>query len=402
MMLRRLAVASAVLTFTACAPVQKKETGGDPAAVAGAGDTVKVSNQVAFDVASCSQTVTLPENPTPNALVGALKSIRPAVMECMVAPASRGLARTTNVVVKLSVSDKEFKHTVSGDNLSPEGQACIQKTVETLVPLKLMPKGFAPSLGEAEFTHEKERSYAVNMGESVGSDYSAAIRLGQLQWCDCYAPYANTVPPLLRASVKLAKGQTAPANIAFEPAGSPEGEALAACLKGKMAALPLGTVAEDAQFTRTFIHYNSRATEPLAGAVPEARFNQYELARNYRTGAAQAALGTYEAATDAFDAAIVKSQKAKDKAAKAASATEVAAKCAQLVDAGTKMVAATEAQLKAEQAVLAGAQEIKAKNPAVAQLEPQLQQLIATTQEDLNNSQTRIKADQETCSKLGK
>jgi hypothetical protein len=402
MMLRRLAVASAVFTFTACAPVQKQGTGGEAAAAPASEDTVKVSNQVAFDIASCPQAVTLPDNATPNALVGALKAIRPSVMECMVAPSSRGPAKTTNVVAKLSVSDKETKATVAGDNLTPEGQACIQKTIETLIPLKPQPKGFAPSLGEAEFVHEAGRSHSVTLGESVGSDWSAAVRLGQPQWCDCYAAFATTAPPLLRASIKLAKGQAAPANIAFDPAGSPEGEALVACLKQKLMAVPLGTVAEDAQFSRAFLHYNSRAPEPSVGMAAEVRFNQVELARNYRTGAAQAALGAHESATDAFDAAIVKSQKAKDKAAKAAAAAEVAEKCTQLIDAGNKLVVATEAQLKAEMAVMASASELKAKNPALAQLETQLKELTMTTQEDLNNAQTRIKADQETCSKMGK
>jgi len=73
-----------------------------------------------------------------------------------------------------------------------------------------------------------------------------------------------------------------------------------------------------------------------------------------------------------------------------------------VIEAGNNWVAATEAQLRAEQAVMSSARELKAKNPALAQLETQLQQLVATTQEDLTNAQTRIKADQETCSKLGK
>jgi hypothetical protein len=399
MMLRRLAVASAVLTLSACAGAQKKGAEGtDPAAAAtSAQDTVRVSNQVAFDVASCSQPITLPQNVTPNALVGALKAARPAVMECMVAPTSRGAAKATNVVARLSVSDQGGKHTVTGDNLTPEGQACIQKTLETLIPLSPLPKGTAPASGEAEFSHEQGRSHGVTLGESVGSDYSAALRLGQPQWCDCYAPFATTVPPSLRASVKLAKGQAAPANIAFDPAGSPEGETLVACLKGKMMALPLGTVAEDQQFSRTFLHYNSRADEPAAAMAAELRFNQLELARNYRTGQAQAALGAHEGATDAFDAAFIKSQKAKGKMA-----GELADKCAKVLEAGNNWVAATEAQLRAEQAVMSSARELKAKNPALAQLETQLQQLIATTQEDVANAQTRVKADQETCSKLGK
>jgi hypothetical protein len=185
--------------------------------------------------------------------------------------------------------------------------------------------------------------------------------------------------------------------VAFDPAGSPEGEALAACLKQKMMALPVGQVTKDEQFSRFFNHYNARAAEPAADMAAELRFNQLELARQYRTGEAQFALGVHEGATDAFDAAILKSQRAKGKMA-----GELATRCTQLLEAGTRLVSATEAQLKAEQAVLAGVQELKAKNPALAQVEAQLQAAADRTQEDLAHAQTRIKTDQETCSKMGK
>jgi hypothetical protein len=395
MMLRRLAVASAVFTFTACAPVQKQSAGG--ATAAAAQDTEKVSNQLAFDVASCPQPIQLSQSVTPNALVGALVVARPAVMECLVAPTSRGAAKSTKVVVKLSVNDQGGKHTVSGENLTPEGQACIQKTLETLIPLTALPKGAAPVSVDGDYTHEEGRSLGVKLGESAGSDFSGAVRLAQVQWCDCYAPFSTTVPPTLNASIRLAKGQPTPANVAFDPAGSPEGETLVACLKQKLMAMPAGQVAKDAQFSRAFTHYNSRATEPAATMTGALRFNQQELARNYRTGEAAIALGGHEGATDTFDATLIKSQKAKGKMA-----GEVAAKCAELVEAGKRWVSATEAQLKAEQAVLATARELKAKDPMWAQVEAQLQPAEARTQEDLANAQARIKTDQETCSKMGK
>jgi hypothetical protein len=295
----------------------------------------------------------MPQGLTPNVLVGALVTARPAVMECLVAPTSRGAAKSTKVVLKLSVSDQGGKHTVSGENLTAEGQACVQKVVETMFPLAALPKGTAPASGEVDFTHEQGRSLGVTLGESVGSDYSGAVRLGQAQWCDCYAPFATTVPPTLKASVKLAKGQPAPASVIFEPAGSPEAETLAACLKQKMMALPVGQVTQDEQFSRSFTHYNSRAAEPEASMAAELRFNQLELARQYRTGEAQFALGAQEGATDAFDAALLKSQKAKGKMA-----AELATKCTQLLEADTRLVSAIEAQLKAEQSVLAGVQEL--------------------------------------------
>jgi hypothetical protein len=396
-MLRRLALASAVFTFTACATAQKQGTGDAAAAAAAAQDTVKVGNQQAFDVASCPQAMPLPQSLTPNVLVGALVAARPAVMECLVAPTARGPAKSTMVMVKLSVSDQGGKHAITGENLTPEGQACIQKTLETLIPLPALPKGTAPVSADVDFAHQQGRSPSVTMGESVGTDYSGAVRLGQVQWCDCYAPFTTTVPPVLKATVKLAKGQPAPASVAFDPAGSPEGETLAACLKQKMMAVPVGQVTEDMQFSRAFTHYNSRAPEPAAGMSPEHRFNQLELLRNYRTGEAAIALGGHEGATDAFDATLIKSQKAKGKMA-----GEVAAKCTQLLEAGTKWVSATEAQLKAEQAVLATAQELKAKDAMWAQVEAQIQPTVARTQEDLTNAQARIKTDQETCSKMGK
>jgi hypothetical protein len=165
MMLRRLAVASAVFAFTACAPVQKQGTGAD--AASSSEDTLKVSNQLAFDVASCPQAMTMPQGITPNVLVGALVTSRPAVMECLVPPTSRGPAKSTQVVLKLSVSDQGGKHTVSGENLTPEGQACIQKAVEKLFPLVALPKGTAPVSGEVDFTHEQGRSLGVSDSGSV-------------------------------------------------------------------------------------------------------------------------------------------------------------------------------------------------------------------------------------------
>ncbi|MDY7233228.1 hypothetical protein [Hyalangium rubrum] len=387
MKLRHVVVASVVLTTVACAPIQKQGTAPT------GGTAVKIGNQLPFDAASCSTSTKLPANVTPNGLLGALATARPAVMECLVAPTSRGPAQTSKVLVKASLSEQAGTYTITGENLTPEGQACVQKVMETGVPLAPIAKGAQPVSVEIDFSHEAGRSLGVTMGENPVSDYSGAVRLGQAQWCDCYAPFATTVPPTLKANIKLTKAQPNPTDVSFDPAGSPEGDALAACLKGKMMALPVAAT-DDIQFTRNFTHFNSKATEPAANMTPEYRFFQLELSRNLRTAEANLALGAHEGASDAYDSTLMKSQKAKGKMA-----GEVTAKCQQLMDAGNAWVSALQAQQKAEQATLASATELKAKDAMWAQAEGQLQQVTTRTQEDLTNAQSRIKSDQEACAR---
>lgn len=394
MKLRHAAVASLVFTAS-CAPMQKQ--GG--ASAQAVQETVRVSNQHPFDMAVCQpvQALQLPQPVNPDILVGALSLARPQVMECLVPPTSRGAVKSTLVVVKASVTPEGGKHTVTGENLTPEGQACVQKAVEALVPLTASPKGSAPVSAEAEFTHVEGRSLAVTLGSDVGSDYSGAIRLGQPQWCECYAGYTTQVPPTLMAQVQLAKGQTAPAEVTFDPAATPEGTALATCLQQKMMALPVSAPPEDMRFSRRFIHFNSRATEPSTDPLPEQRFLQGELMRQQRTAEATMAFGARDSASDAYDAAVLKYQKSKDRKLLA----ELPARCNAVVEADAKWAAAAEAQLKADQQSLAIIQELKAKDAAAwTAAEASLQQAVNSSQEELARAQSRHKADREACAKM--
>jgi hypothetical protein len=390
-MLRRAAVASIVLT-AACAPMQKKE--GAPAQ-----DTVRVANQLPFDMAVCQtpQPVQLPQPVNPDILLGALLATRPQVMECLVPPTSRGEAKSTRVVVKAQVSDQGGKYTVSGENLSSEGQACVQKAVEGRVPLAASPQGAAPVSAEVEFTHEQGRSLAVTPGGEPGSDYSGAIRLGQPQWCDCYASYTTQVPPTLMARVLLAKGQATPAEISFDPVTTPEGTALATCLQQKMMALPVTAPPDVVRFSRRFIHFNSRATEPSTDPLPEQRFLQLELVRQQREADTVLAFGARASASEAYDAAVLKYQKSKDKKL----LSELVARCNQVVEADAKWAGAVEAQLKADQQSLAIAQELKVKDAAAwTATEASVQQSVASSQEELSRAQKRVESDREACSKM--
>src|SRR5512143_2611806 len=86
-MLRRLAVASVLFT-AACAGPQKQETAAKQAAPVQ--ERLRITNQPAFDVATCHpRQLTLPQPPNQAAIIGALVSARPQVMECLVDPKNR-------------------------------------------------------------------------------------------------------------------------------------------------------------------------------------------------------------------------------------------------------------------------------------------------------------------------
>jgi hypothetical protein len=394
MKLRHAAVAS--LAFTAaCAPMQKQ---GDASSAQAAQDTVRVSNQHPFDMAVCqpAQPLQLPQPVNPDILLGAISLARPQIMECLVAPTSRGEAKSTRVVVKATVTPEGGKYDISGENLSSEGQACVRKAVETLVPLAASPAGSALVTAEGEFTHDQSRSVSVTLGSDVGSDYSGAVRLGQPQWCDCYAAYTTQVPPTLMAHVQLAKGQTTPAEVTFDPVTTPEGTALATCLQQKMMALPVKAPPDTMRFSRRFIHFNSKATEPSTDPLPEQRLIQNELVRQQRSAAATMAFGARDSASETYDAAVLKYQKTKDRK----QLPELSAKCNQVVEADARWVSAAEAQLKADQLSLTIAEELKAKDAASwSASAASVQEAVKSSQEELSRAQSRHKADQEACPK---
>src|SRR5688572_2737044 len=119
-MLRRLAVASVVFT-AACAGTQKADT-ADTAAkqAAPVQERLKITNQPAFDVATCHpRQLTLPTPPNQAIIIGALVSARPQLLECLVDPENRGPAQTTKVTVKATVDTTGGKHAITGENLTP-------------------------------------------------------------------------------------------------------------------------------------------------------------------------------------------------------------------------------------------------------------------------------------------
>ena len=392
-MMRRIAIASLLASAAAgCASTQQAQTQGSTTKE----ERMRISNQPPFDVSVCqTQLPALPQPANQGGLVGGLLFARPQVMECLVDPKSRGDAETTRVVVKTTVNDQGGTHAISGENLTPEGTACVQKAVDTLVPLTALAKGAQPVESESVFVHERGNSASVKFGANPGSDYSGAVRLAQPQWCDCYAGFTTVAPPTVRANITLKKTATTAADITFDPVGTPEGEQLTACLKGKLAAVPAKLDVDELKFPYRFVHFNSRATEPAADLQPELRFFQLDLVRNQRSADAAIAFGHRANAAEVYDAIVAQYQKTKDWKL----VDELKSKCKVLVDASQAWVNAIDAQLKVDQTTLGLAQELKAKDASWADLEPKAQEVINNTQQDLDNAKKRLEADQGACPK---
>ncbi|WP_257458160.1 hypothetical protein [Archangium lipolyticum] len=428
-MMRRIAIASLALA-TGCATMQDAQTGSSQ-------DRMRIANQFPFDTAVCqSQALALPQPLNPNTLVGALFSSQPEVMECLVDPKSRGEAKATKVIVKDTITDQGGTHAISGENLTAEGQACIQKALNTRVPLTALPAGAQPVEYQTEFTHDQDTGISVKFGLNSGSDYSGGVRLGQASWCDCYAGFANKVPPTLQAAVHLRRiksaqeqalgearvlpipaGQRGDArearkaaeeiekslpvavDITFDPAGTPEGDQLAACLKEKMMTVPMKLETDQLKFTYRFAHLNSRATEPASHLAPEMRFFQMDLMRGQRSADAAIAIGGRDAAAAAYDAVVTQYQTA-SKRKQLDLLSELSNKCGALVTASQKIVDAISAQLQVDQQTLTLTQELKAKDPSFAEIETRLQEAVGATQQDLDNSKKRLEDDKKICEKL--
>ncbi|ADO73452.1 hypothetical protein [Stigmatella aurantiaca] len=394
-MLRRLAVAS-VLVTAACAGQQKPSAGGQPMTKE---ERTRITNQPAFDVAICqSRPISLPQPPNQAFLVGALVSARPQIMECLVDPKHRAGAETTKVTVKTRLTEQEATHALTGENLTPEGQKCIQDAVNTLIPLQPLAKGSQPLEAETQFVHERNNSPTVTMGINEGSDFSGAVRLAQAQWCDCYAGYTTQAPPLLTARIKLTQASQTPAEITFEPSGSTEGDQLAACLKEKMTPLPAKISSQELTFPYRFVHFHAQATEPTASMAPDLRFLQLELVRNQRTAHTAIALGTRENAAATYEA--LANEYRKNPRKNYELIPKLREKCAALESSAEAWVSAVEAQLAVDQQTTALIQELKAKDPAWADAELASQNSLSKTQADLQTAKQRRQDDANVCKPL--
>lgn len=395
-MMRRLVVASVVLT-AACAGQQKTD-GKDGKKNVPVEERQRITNQPPFDLVSCfPREVTLPEPANESGLLGALLSARPEVQECLVDPKNRGPAPTTKVTLKTTVTTEGGKNTVTGENLTPEGQQCIQGVVDAHVKAGALPAGAQPVESSLPIELTASSSNSVTLGINEGSDFSGTVRTSQKAWCECFASFKGTTPPVLVAHVTLVKEQANPTEITFDPSGSTEGDQLAACLKTKMATLPAKLSTDKLTFPYRFVNYNSGAPVAAASALPpEYRFLQLELVRAQRAADVALAGGARVNSAVAY-AAVVDRYK---KTGNYKLFEELESKCNTLVKDSTSIVDALQAQQDVEQAQLDLVQkELKAKDPAWGEAETATQAALGDTQKALAGAKQGVEQDKGVCPK---
>lgn len=287
----------------------------------------RVANLVPFDVATCSTPkVVMPSPPNTESVTGALRLIRPHVLECLTDAKARGAG---DAPVTIAASDGGV--TVTG--AEGPGKACIEKAASSLG---------IPAGSPAASSEVRPVGPAVKAGINAASDLAAKIRLTQPQWCDCYT---GRLPAMLELEVHVKAGA------ATEVKG--DSSPLAKCLIGKVQALELEAPTETV-FPYSFIFIDSRADAEPADAQPELQFAQLDAIRARRSAETALAVGARVAAVTTYDRLVAKyiATKKPFKMVK-----ELVAKCADLVKADDALIEAltAESKLDAHTAEFAGA-----------------------------------------------
>ncbi|HEY8209248.1 MAG TPA: hypothetical protein VIG99_17285 [Myxococcaceae bacterium] len=98
--------------------------------------TSTVTNQTWFDLANCfGQAPAVPPRASDGVLIGLLQSANPQIMECMADPKNRGPKERTAITVSTKVPESGVPdHTVTSDNITPDGEACVRGVLAKLMP----------------------------------------------------------------------------------------------------------------------------------------------------------------------------------------------------------------------------------------------------------------------------
>lgn len=396
-MFRRLAVAALAVSAAACAGKQQASPSGEGAAADVPKETrARLNNLTYFDLANCSpRELKLPEPANQPGIIGAVVGSRPQVLECLVDPKHRGTATDTNVKVITTVDETQAKHAVTGDNLTPEGAACIEKVLNERVPLKPLAKGSQPVTAESGFHHVTGRSPSVTMGINEASDIAGVIRLAAPSFCDCYSDYATSAPPMLKAALDLPAKATKLSAPVFEPMSGTE--KLTQCLSTKLQALDFPAADSETKLPAyPFAMINSNATEEATALAEDVRFIHLDAVRGQRVADVALAVASRVNAVTVYDAAVT----AYKKNPKKVSPQELIDKCAALVKSDDAWIATLQKQQELADRTLVFVQESKAKDPQWAEVEAPAQAQVDTAKKDLAEAQAAKVADQKVCPKV--
>jgi len=361
--------------------------------------TQRIVNISPFDLGVCfAQAPALPDKLNGEVLTGLLVAARPAVMECLVDPKSRGPADETSLTLKTTVSGGQLAHAITGQNLTPAGEQCIKAAVDRYVataPEWAAKSQAASSISaEAQYSHVAGAMPTVKLGISEASDVAGTIRLAEGGFCDCFAAWKDTDPTILKASVKVTQSG-APA-VTFEPSGDAGGTQAVACLTPKVSALPFKTTSSELTAPYTFMFLSSARDGLFTGAAPALAFAQYELVRNQRLASGVIAMGARTAAAEAYDALVQKYKK--DPAS--VTLDELQKGCGALTAADDAYVTTMEKQLDLEQKAVAMLTEYAAKESDWVPARDATQGHVDQTKKDIEMGKKFKEDDLQACPKV--
>ncbi len=366
-------------------------------------ETQKIVNLSYFDLANCyPRPVQLASPVTEAALIGFVVAARPQVMECLVDPKSRGSANDTRVFVDASVGEAGTDFKVTGENLTPEGAACVQSALERWAAAHpaMSPKGgSARAKGSSiskrtEFQHAANVSPSVTWGRNEASDHAGKIRLAERDWCECLGPWKTRAPRTILAKVRLVSDKPA-AEVTVDPPKDAAMESVSSCLKGKIAELGLKTKAMELSFNYPFAFVHSGIDEVPADAPPELKFVQLEALRGRRAAEGAVAIGNRVSAAEAYDRLVVRYQAKKDYAL----VRPLKDSCAALLKSDDTWIQALERQLNTEQTTGTLVAELKAQDPQWSEVDAVSQKQIQQIRADLDAARVARTKDAAICPK---
>jgi hypothetical protein len=351
----------------------------------------EVTNQVPFDIATALAPPPLPSPVNATLLAGALFRARPVVLECLVAPATRGAAERTLARADVRVDRQGLHVDVSGDNLTPAGRACVQDALRRQLPASPQPVDAGPVQQRLEVEHLRAEHPSVRLGVNAASDFAAAARLALPGWGDCFAPWRDRVPPPVAFTITLDKAAGLRADDLDVPFAA---RPLAACLRKRLGGLPRRTGNLDTlSFPLRLWFFNGAASAGAATLDPQLRMFQFDARRDRLAGEIAVARGARTVPATRYDG-LVKRYKA---APSADQVPALFATCKALVEASDAWVARTQEQVALNRELNALATSLARADAAWNGVVNQTDAALRTMEGDLAGARRQRDADQAAC-----
>ncbi|AKT43331.1 hypothetical protein [Chondromyces crocatus] len=366
------------------------------AAGGSASEQQRIAALSASDVGLCFPApIAVPSGVNGEVLTGMLVAARPAVMECLVSPQSRGAADETSVSLKTTAGGGKVSHAVSGQNLTPAGEQCIRAALDRHFAAA---EGFAeaasavnpPVTGDAQVNHVKGVSPSVVLGENEASDITGAVRLAQSGWCDCYTEWKAGAPHPLKATLQT---QGTELKATFEAVSDPASQKVVACLTEKVKQVKVTPKSAQLSVPYTFMFVHSGHAAQLTDEPPQVQIRQLDGLRTQRAARAVIALGGRTAAAMAYDA-LGKKYNA-DPAS--VSVEDLTKGCDALLAADDAWLASLNQQLEIDQQTLALVQQLKATDSAWERAEAASKNGVETTKQDIESAKQMKVGDAGAC-----